>query len=147
LGYDFTRWGTPTPYFYEAPRGQVVAVTDENAGSDGDIFSHAFKMMQLGPLVGTRTWGGVVGIDPYIPLVDGTQTTQPEFSFWFRDVGWGVENYGTDPTIPVEYPPQAYVAGTDPQLARAIQEALNLIEQRPVETPTPEPRPNRGFSR
>jgi tricorn protease len=87
----------------------------------------------------------VVGIDPYMPLVDGTLTTQPEFAFWFRDVGWGVENYGTDPTIEVEYPPQDYAAGKDPQLERAIQEALQLIQQRPVETPVPGPRPERGF--
>lgn len=146
VGYDFQRWGSPTPYFKESPRGALVAITDENAGSDGDIFSHVFKMMGLGPLVGMRTWGGVVGIDPYIPLVDGTQTTQPEFAFWFKDVGWGVENYGTDPTILVEYTPQDYIAGKDPQLDRAIQEALNLIHQRPAETPVPGPRPERGFN-
>ena len=75
----------------------MVALTNEHAGSDGDIFSHTFKLMKLGPLVGTRTWGGVVGIWPRHALVDGTETTQPEFSFWFNDVGWGVENYGTDP--------------------------------------------------
>ncbi len=75
----------------------MVALTNEHAGSDGDIFSHGFKLMQIGPLVGTRTWGGVIGIWPRHTLVDGTETTQPEFSFWFKDVGWGVENYGTDP--------------------------------------------------
>jgi tricorn protease len=142
LGYDYQRWGQPTPYFKEAPRGPMVALTDENAGSDGDIFSHAWKMLDLGPLIGKRTWGGVVGIDPYIPLVDGGQTTQPEFSFWFRDVGWGVENYGTEPTIEVDYPPQAYVAGTDPQLERAIAEALRLVAEHPGPTPTPAPRPH-----
>jgi tricorn protease len=145
LGYDFQRWGAPTPYFKESPRGPLVALTDENAGSDGDIFSHAFKMLGLGPLIGKRTWGGVVGIDPYMPLVDGTLTTQPEFSFWFEDVGWGVENYGTDPTIEVDYPPQAYAAGTDPQLERGIAEALRLIAERPAPTPTPGPRPERGY--
>ena len=72
------------------------------------IFSHAFKMYGLGPLIGTRTWGGVVGIWPRHSLVDGTITTQPEFSYWFNDVGWGVENYGTDPDITVEYPPHDY---------------------------------------
>lgn len=145
LGYDFERWNVPHPYFQESPRGPLVALTDENAGSDGDIFSHAFKMMNLGPLIGQRTWGGVVGIGPYIPLADGTMTTQPEYSFWFRDVGWGVENYGTDPTIPVEYPPQAYVAGTDPQLERGIVEALRLIAEQPSRAPTPGPRPKLAF--
>ena len=145
IGYDFQRWGPPEPYMAQSPRGPLVALTDENAGSDGDIFSHAFKMLGLGPLVGKRTWGGVIGIEPYITLADGSVTTQPEFSFWFSDVGWGVENYGTDPTIEVEYLPQDYMAGKDPQLERAITEALRLIAERPAPTPTPGPRPNRGF--
>jgi tricorn protease len=145
LGYDFQRWGPPQPYPAESPRGPLVAITDENAGSDGDIFSHAFKMLGLGPLIGKRTWGGVIGINPYMPLADGTFTTQPEFSFWFQDVGWGVENYGTDPTIEVDYTPQDYVRGVDPQLERAIAEALRLLEERHAPVPTPEARPHRGW--
>ena len=100
------RWSTPTPYPEEAVAGPVVALTNEHAGSDGDIFSHSFKLMKIGPLVGTRTWGGVIGIWPRHALVDGTETTQPEYSFWFDDVGWGVENYGTDPDIEVDNAPQ-----------------------------------------
>jgi tricorn protease len=123
----------------------VVALTDEHAGSDGDIFSHVFKLLGLGPLIGKRTWGGVVGIDPYIPLADGTVTTQPEFAFWFQDVGWGVENYGTDPTIEVDYAPQDYAHGRDPQLARGIAEALKLVAEHQTATPTPGPHPNRAY--
>ncbi len=145
LGYDFQRWAPPNPYLYNSPRGKLVALTNENAGSDGDIFSHAFKMMGLGPLIGKRTWGGVIGISPYLPLADGTVTTQPEFSFWFRDVGWGVENYGTDPTIDVDYTPQDYARGVDAQLERAIAEALRLAEEYPSPTPTPAERPNLGY--
>jgi tricorn protease len=145
LGYSYPRYGASAPYFYDSPRGPLVALTDENAGSDGDIFSHAFKMIGLGPLVGMRTWGGVVGIEPYLPLADGTVTTQPEFAFWFNDVGWGVENYGTDPTIEVPYPPQAYIAGADPQLERAIAEAQRLMAERSTATPTPERPPFRIY--
>ncbi len=148
LGYGFQRWGQPEPYFIESPRGVLVALTDENAGSDGDIFSHAFKMLNLGPLVGKRTWGGVIGYnDVLVPLADGTVTTQPEFSFWFTDVGWGVENYGTEPTTDVDYPPQAYVAGRDPQLEEAVRQALQLVEERrdSILTPDPGPHPHRGF--
>ncbi|MBA2288288.1 MAG: PDZ domain-containing protein, partial [Ktedonobacteraceae bacterium] len=76
LGYDFPRWGQPDPYPSESPRGPMVALTNEQAGSDGDIFSHSFKLMQLGPLIGKRTWGGVIGIHPRHALVDGTVTTQ-----------------------------------------------------------------------
>jgi tricorn protease len=101
-------------------------------------------MLKLGPLVGKRTWGGVVGISPYIALADGSLTTQPEFSFWFRDVGWGVENYGTDPTIEVDNTPQDYARGADAQLERALSEAMRLVDEHPVTTPTPGPRPVRG---
>ena len=86
--------------------GPMVALTNQFAGSDGDIFSHCFKLYGLGTLVGMRTWGGVVGINPYHELVDGTVTTQPEFSFWFTDAGWQVENYGTDPDVEVDIAPQ-----------------------------------------
>jgi tricorn protease len=141
VGYDFPRWSTPKPYPDESPAGPLVALTNENAGSDGDIFSHTFKMLKLGPLVGKRTWGGVIGIFPRHPLADGTVTTQPEFSFYFDDVGWRVENYGTDPDIDVEYPPHDYARGFDPQLDRAIKTALELLEQRPPHRPNPGERP------
>ena len=107
----------------------MVALTNELAGSDGDIFSHTFKMLKLGPLVGKRTWGGVIGIWPRHRLVDGTVTTQPEFSFFFDDVGWRVENYGTDPDIEIDNAPQDYARGLDPQLDRAIQVALDELAQ------------------
>jgi tricorn protease len=122
----------------------MVALTNEHAGSDGDIFSHSFKLMGLGPLIGMRTWGGVIGISPRHTLVDGTTTTQPEFAFWFKDVGWNVENYGTDPDIEVDIAPQDYVNKVDPQLERAIAEALRQIEMRPALEPKPEERPRRG---
>jgi tricorn protease len=101
-------------------------------------------MLKLGPLIGKRTWGGVIGIDPYFGLADGTFTTQPEFAFWFNDVGWGVENYGVDPTEEVDYPPQDFAAGRDPQLERGIAEALRLIAERPPAKPVPGPRPSRA---
>jgi tricorn protease len=141
LGYAYARWGQPQGYPYEAPRGPLVAVTNEAAGSDGDIFSHAFKMMKLGPLVGTRTWGGVIGIWPRHRLADGTVTTQPEFSFAFDDVGWQVENYGTDPDIEVDNAPQDYATGRDRQLQRAVEWVLDALATQPVHTPRPADRP------
>jgi tricorn protease len=84
--------------------------------------------MGIGELVGTRTWGGVIGINPRHKLVDGTETTQPEYSFWFKDVGWGVENHGTDPTIEVDNAPQDAAAGYDRQLETALATALRAIE-------------------
>jgi tricorn protease len=122
-----------------------VAIANEWAGSDGDIFSHAFKLMKLGPLVGKRTWGGVIGINRKDALIDGGVTTQPEFSFWFEDVGWGVENYGTDPDIEVDITPEDWVAGRDPQLERAIAEALRLLAENPPVLPDFSNRPRLGL--
>jgi tricorn protease len=125
IGYDVSRFGPPLPYPPESVAGPMVALTNQFAGSDGDIFSHAFKLYKLGPLVGKRTWGGVIGINPYHRLVDGTVTTVPEFSMWFVDVGWKVENYGTDPDYDIDIAPQDERAGVDPQM----QKALELIAQ------------------
>ena len=125
--------------------GPLVALTNEHAGSDGDIFCHSFKMMKLGPLVGKRTWGGVIGIAPQHALVDGTVTTQPEYSFWFEDVGWNVENYGTEPDIEVEITPQDYRAGRDPQLQRAVDEALRLLAGSPKKMPELTGKPSRAL--
>lgn len=135
IGYDVPRWGTPHPYPDASVLGPMVAVTNENAGSDGDIFSHCFKLMNLGKLIGKRTWGGVIGISPHQAFVDGGGTTQPEYSFWFVDVGWRVENYGTDPDIEVDYRPQDYATEGDPQLDRAIAELLRQMAENPPELP------------
>ena len=98
--------------------------------------------MKIGPLVGTRTWGGVVGIHPRHALIDGTQTTQPEYAFWFNDVGWDVENYGTDPDIEVDNAPQDHAAGRDRQLETALATALEKIgaAAAPVRRDGPRPR-------
>jgi tricorn protease len=145
LGYSVARWGElPSSYPEEAVMGPMVALTNEFAGSDGDIFSHAFKMMGLGPLIGKRTWGGVVGIWPRHSLVDGTLTTQPEFSFYFNDVRWGIENYGTDPDIEIDNTPQDYARGVDAQLERTIQEILKLLEATPPQYPSFDGRPSRA---
>jgi len=131
------------PYPEESVRGPIVALTNEQAGSDGDIFSHCFKLMKLGTLIGRRTWGGVIGIWPRNWLVDGTLTTQPEFSFWFKDVGWGVENYGTDPDIEVDITPQQHAQGIDAQLDRAVEEILKDLAKNPPLEPQFDHRPQR----
>ncbi|GAB3405716.1 S41 family peptidase [Flindersiella endophytica] len=141
VGYDFTRWNEPEPYPLYSPRGPLVALTNAEAGSDGDIFCHVFKVWQLGPLIGKRTWGGVIGYSPRARLADGTVTTQPEFSFAFDDVGWKVENYGTDPDIEVDITPQDYAAGRDTQLDKAIEVALQRLEDNPPHRPNPADRP------
>ncbi len=142
IGYDLGRWSGPAPYPADSVAGPLVALTNEYAGSDGDIFSHCFKLMGLGPLIGKRTWGGVVGIWPRHGLVDGGVTTQPEFSFWFEDVGWSVENYGAEPDIEVELTPGDAIRGKDPQLERALSEIRRSLRDKPVVTPKLGPRPD-----
>jgi tricorn protease len=142
VGYDISRWGQPDPYPSSSVAGPIVALTNQFAGSDGDIFSHVFKLMKIGTLIGKRTWGGVIGISPRHALADGSLTTQPEYSFWFNDVGWGVENYGTDPDIDIDVAPQDYGRGYDPQMAKAIEVILDQLEKNPVVKPAFDARPS-----
>jgi tricorn protease len=144
VGYDVSRYGPPQPYPPESVGGPLVALTNQFAGSDGDIFSHCFKLYGLGTLIGMRTWGGVVGINPYHELVDGTTTTQPEYSFWFMDAGWGVENYGTDPDVEVDIAPQDSAAGVDPQMETALRLIGESLGQAPP-APAFTPYPNRAY--
>ncbi len=131
LGYDVSRWeDAPEPYPSESVRGPLVALCNEHSGSDGDIFCHSFQLMELGPLVGTRTWGGVIGILPRCSLVDGSLTTQPEFAFWSLRDGWGIENRGVQPDVSVDVPPGA--PSQDPQLETAIDEALRRLAKLPA---------------
>jgi tricorn protease len=102
-------------------------------------------MLKLGPLIGKRTWGGVIGISPRHSLVDGTVTTQPEYSHWFEDVGWEVENYGTDPDIEVDITPQDYRNGIDTQLVRAIDEAVQLMAHEARKMPELATKPSRAL--
>lgn len=142
VGYDVSRWGQPQPYPAEAPVGPMVALTNQFAGSDGDIFSHCFKLYKLGALVGKRTWGGVIGITATHRLVDGTLTTQPEYSFWFEDVAWSVENNGTDPDHEVDIAPHHYRDDVDTQMQFGIKLAMNAIEHNAFRLPEFSKRPS-----
>ena len=145
IGYDITRWMGTDSYPSESIEGPIIAITNEYAGSDGDIFSHSFKLMKIGKLIGKRTWGGVIGIWPRNLLVDGTVTTQPEISFWFKDVGWNVENYGTDVDIEVNITPKDYANGIDSQLDRAIDEINKDLKKNPISKPKFDNKPKLGY--
>ena len=142
IGYDLTRWMGQEPYPRDSVAGPMIALTNENAGSDGDIFSHSFKLMGLGKLIGRRTWGGVIGIWPRNALVDGTLTTQPEFSFWFKDVGWGVENYGTDVDLEVNNLPKECRKDIDTQLDKAIELIQKDVKKAKILKPDLTNKPN-----
>ncbi|MFC0640212.1 S41 family peptidase [Streptomyces griseoluteus] len=135
VGWDLPRGMRPESYPQDAPRGPVVAVADEFSGSDGDIVNAAIRALGIGPVVGTRTWGGVIGIDSRYTLVDGTIVTQPKYAFWLQGAGWDVENHGVDPDVEIPVRPQDWAADEDPQLNEAIRLALEALERQPARTP------------
>lgn len=135
VGWDLPRGMRAESYPRDAPRGPVVAVANEFSGSDGDIVNAAIKALGIGPVVGTRTWGGVIGIDSRYRLVDGTLVTQPKYAFWLEGYGWDVENHGVDPDVEVVQRPQDYAAGRDVQLDEAVRLALEALESAPAKTP------------
>ena len=133
IGWQVTRDGVwAEGYPHDAPRGPVVAVANEFSGSDGDIVNAVIKAMGIGPVVGTRTWGGVIGIDMRYHLVDGTLVTQPRYATWIEGPGWGVENYGVEPDVEVVMTPQDHAEGRDPQLDEAVRLALETLEVTPA---------------
>jgi tricorn protease len=131
LGYDLTRNGAVSPYPYAQRRGPFVVLTNNFAGSDGDIFPRAVQVEGLAPVIGERSWGGVVGIRGDKPMVDGGFLTEPEFAFWFRQGGWSVENQGVVPDIQVGWSPADAAAGHDTQLDAAIAEVLKRVKENP----------------
>jgi tricorn protease len=132
MGWDMGRDLRPATYPRDAPRGPVVALTDEFAGSDGDMVTAAIRILGLGPVVGTRTWGGVIGIDGFQTLVEGTAMTVPRYAIWLEGYGWGVENHGVDPDVEVVLTPADWAAGRDPQLETAVRLALEALAARPA---------------
>jgi tricorn protease len=130
-------------YPADAPRGPVVALADECAGSDGDIVTAAIRILRLGPVVGSRTWGGVIGYDEPHELIDGTRITVPRLATWMDGFGWGMENYGVDPDVEVIPTPDDWAAARDVQLETAVRLALEALQHRPaVRPPDPSTRPS-----
>ena len=121
--------------------GPKVMIINEFAGSGGDILPYMFRQQELGPLVGTRTWGGLVGIWDYPSLIDGGYITVPRGGFFNLQGEWDVENKGIEPDIEVMITPKDIASGHDPQLEQAVNEALRLLKENPVnllkEPPSP----------
>ncbi len=133
-----TRHGEPFRTPGAAILGPKVMIIDETAGSGGDLLPWMFRRFQLGTLVGRRTWGGLVGILGFPPLLDGGTVTAPDLAFYTED-GWRVENEGVPPDVEVEQWPAEVAAGKDPQLDKAIEVALDKLK---TEAPKPLPRPD-----
>jgi tricorn protease len=128
LGYNFTRLNEDATTYPDAVfRGPMVAVLNENSASDGDIFPYMFREAGLGPLIGKRSWGGVVGITNRGTLIDGGVVNVPEFALTNTRGEYIIEGYGVDPDIEVENDPKSVIAGHDPQLERAVQEVMKKL--------------------
>lgn len=135
LGWDLTRNAQAVSYASNAPRGPVVAIADEATSSDGDMITAAFRLLKLGPVVGQRTWGGVVGMTGRHRLVDGTVITVPMNAAWFDTYGWSVENHGVEPDIEALRTPLDWAEGRHAQLDDAVWVALELLAKQPAATP------------
>ncbi|MFH1842823.1 MAG: PDZ domain-containing protein, partial [bacterium] len=132
------RYGQDLETPLSAIHGPKVMITDETAGSGGDFLPWSFRQLGVGTIVGKRTWGGLVGILGFPPLMDGGYVSAPNLAIWTED-GFIVENVGVPPDIEVEQWPAEVIAGKDPQLERAIEEVLRqLAENPPVERVRPE---------
>ena len=123
--------------------GPKVLIADEMAGSGGDLFPWMWHKYGLGPIIGKRTWGGLVGILGYPVLMDGGTITAPNLAIWTPEGGWVVENEGVPPDVEVEQTPAEVIAGHDPQLERAIKAALDELKKTPATTPKRPPFPNK----
>ncbi|MGY0017917.1 S41 family peptidase [Streptomyces sp. YJ-C3] len=135
IGWDLTRNAQAVSYASNAPRGPVVALADEATSSDGDMITAAFKLLALGPVVGQRTWGGVVGMTGRHKLGDGTVITVPMNAAWFPEYGWSIENRGVDPDIEVLRTPLDWAEGRHAQLDDAVHLALDLLKEQGAKNP------------
>jgi len=134
MGRIMTREGEDITDPTQAIYGPKVMIINQFAGSGGDAMPWYFRKAGLGPLVGMKTWGGLVGIGNYPPLLDGGYVTAPRWAFYGLSGEWEVENHGIAPDIEVDQDPKLVRQGHDPQLERAVKEALDLLDKNPLPT-------------
>ncbi|MGW3715682.1 S41 family peptidase [Streptomyces sp. NPDC005133] len=128
IGQYHPRIGQPYTYPEAIPRGPIVLCVDENTGSDAEMFAAAVQGLNLGPVVGARTWGGTVSFGEVHQLLDGTRITVPTLGLRFEQHGWAVENRGIVPDVEVLIGPDDWARGRDPQIACALQTAMELLD-------------------
>lgn len=143
--YSSPRRGESSTYPEAVHVGPKVLLTNYFAGSDGDIGPQTFRLLGIGPIIGTRSWGGVVGIRSDKAFIDGGMSTQPEFAWWEPDAGWTLENHGVDPDVELDILPADSAAGRDPQLDAAVDYLLMQLNQHPPVKPTPPAYPNKSM--
>ncbi len=138
INYWARRDGKSWPWPYDGHQGPKCMLINGHAGSGGDAFPAYFRKAGLGKLIGTRTWGGLVGISGNPGLIDGARVTVPTFGYYKPDGTWGIEGYGVDPDIEVIADPSKMRDGADPQLDAAIAHMLTELASKTF-TPTPKP--------
>jgi tricorn protease len=111
--------------------GPKVCLINGSAGSGGDAFPYYFRKLGMGPLIGTRTWGGLIGLIGNPSLIDGGQLSTPAFRFLDTEGHWGIENVGVPPDIEVIDRPDEIAKGHDPSLERAVAYLLDQLEKHP----------------
>lgn len=129
MGYFALRDGQPATSPIAGIYGPKVLLINESAGSGGDALPYYFRLRKIGPMIGTRTWGALVGTLGFPATIDGGGITAPNLAFYNLKGEWDVENVGIAPDIEVEYTPAEVIRGHDPQLERAVTEALKLLEK------------------
>jgi tricorn protease len=134
-GYFNSRAGDRRPFTTPMAGiwGPKVMLINERAGSGGDLLPYLFHKMEIGPLIGTKTWGGLVGTWDTPPFIDGGRMVAPRGGFFDVNGEWAVEGVGISPDIAVEQTPKDVIDGKDPQLERAVKETLRLLETQGVE--------------
>jgi tricorn protease len=141
IAYWTFRYGADMKTPSGSVQGPKVLLADEDAGSGGDLLPWMFRKFQVGPIVGKRTWGGLVGILGFPELMDGGVITAPNIAFWDPEKGWTVENEGVPPDVDVDQTPAEVIAGHDPQLERAIAIILEDLKKNPTKVPKRPPFP------
>jgi tricorn protease len=140
--FFMSRAGQPTTTPQEAIFGPKAMIVNEYAGSGGDAMPWLFRQRGIGPLIGKRTWGGLVGIAGFPPLIDGGTVTAPDLAFYNLKGEWEIENHGVAPDIEVENDPALVRAGHDPQLEKAVQVVMAELEKHPAPQYRQPPFPN-----
>ncbi len=137
--YTKPREGRPIPSPERAMRGPLAVLINEGTSSNGEYFAETIKIKGIAPLIGVRTWGGAVGIEPHQHLTDGATTTPPQFAPYGLDGHWLIEGHGVDPDIVVENAPGDVLDGKDAQLERAVDYLMEKITENPQPVPQPPP--------
>ncbi len=135
ISYWAMRYGADMKTPSASIQGPKVMIADETAGSGGDLLPWMFRRFQVGPIVGTRTWGGLVGVLGFPVLMDGATITAPNLAIWDAEKGWVVENEGVPPDVEVEQTPADVIAGHDPQLERAVKIVMDELKKNPPTNP------------